>query len=135
MAEMHIGHSPYFARGIESIVTGDPKAASHLPETRKLLPLEDAGRSMLDKLLTAPTYDAFLDEAIRPVVDDLAQLSPRGFTEGLSAARTALARAGERIEDARSPDARVLARAQRLLDEHLELRALAQMYANALVAG
>lgn len=135
MAEMHIGHSPYFARGIESIVTGDPKAASHLPETRKLLPLEDPGRSMLDQLLAAPTFDAMLDDLIRPIVDDLSQLSPRGFTEGLNAARNTLARAAERIDDARSPEARVLARAQRLLDEHLELRALAQMYANALVAG
>lgn len=135
MTDMHIGQGAFFARGIESIVTGEPKVAPHLPETRRLLPLEDPGRSMLEQLLAAPTYDAFLDDLIRPIVDDLSQLSPRGFTEGLNAARSSLARAAERIDDARSPDARALARAQRLLDEHLELRALAQMYANALVAG
>ncbi len=135
MADQRIGPSPFFERGIDTIVVDKGQAHAQLPDLQLLLPLEDASQPQLERLLAADTFDRLLDAAARPAIADRTLLLPSRFNECLRGALAALKQEAAQRKDRNAPEAKALRRAVRLLTEEDELRELAHMYTSALYQG
>ena len=103
-----------------------------LPQPRQLDPAEALAEPQLEALLAARGFDALLEQALLPVPQQRALLLPLSFRHALEDARDAVHAA---IPAAAPATARLLARAERALNEDLALRDLAQMYRSVLVQG
>lgn len=134
MADIRLGQTLFFDRGIDTI-TAEPRDASRtLPEMRKLLPPETK-LAHLERLLNQPTLASYIEQSIAPQIRDRTLLMPHVFRATLQATLKELRKEIERNKDPRSRRGRVLSRARRVLDEEEELRELAQMYASTLYQG
>ncbi len=134
MADIRLGQTPFFDRGIEAITAQRLGGSQTLPEMRKLLPPENK-LPHLDRLLAQPTLASYIDRAIAPRIDDRSLLMPHVFGATLRSALQELRKQIERQGDPRSRRSRVLTRARRVLDEEQELRELVQMYVSTLYQG
>jgi len=135
MNDLRIDTGPFFARGIDRIVVGHEAGTRALPELQHLPPAERGVQPQLDRLLSRPTLNSLVDDAIEPDIDDPELLLPPRFRAALRQALQTLRRRAERHQDPRSRDARTLQRAIGLLAEEDELRDLAQMYLSSLYQG
>ena len=111
MADVRLGHSPFFDRGIDAITARRLEGATTLPELRKLLPPE-AKQPHLDRLLQQPTLSAYIDQAIAPRIADRSLLMPHHFRAALRSALKELRQRVEQQKDPRARSARVRARAR-----------------------
>lgn len=135
MSEFNVGKGPFFHRGIDTITFKHDAGNEGLPAMQKLVPSEEGARPQLERLLNRPTLNGYLDQAIRPQVLNRELLMPHQFRATLKSALTTLRKRQEKQRDPKSREARVLARAARLLAEEDELRDLAQMYCSTLIPG
>lgn len=131
MSDLRI-QSLNFDRGIENIAyAGKENIGDHLPERHALPPSTQGGRAQLDELLNRPGADSFLADALRPNISNRELLMPGRFSGRLSAALSALEKAGTEM----TGDKRALNRAVRLLKEETGMRELVAMYRSALYQG
>ncbi len=135
MADHRIGPSPFFERGIDTIVVEKGQARATLPDLQLLLPPEDASQPQLERLLAARTFDSLLDAAARPAIADRALLLPSRFNEALRGAMATLKQEATRRKDRDERESKALRRAVRLLNEDEDLRELAHTYTSALYQG
>jgi type III secretion protein X len=134
MSEFRIGSGPFFERGIDSITFKGSDGAQGLPDQQELAPAEGE-RPLLEQLLAMPNLDAFLDDAIRPEIEDRELLMPQKFRQALDGAIAAIRRGADDAESSDPETAKVLNRASRLLNEEVGLRDLLSMYRSVLFQG
>ena len=131
MSDMRI-NGLSFERGIDAIAyAGKDSGTGSLPDRQDLPPSADGVKAQLAQLLDGPNIGRYLDEALKPAIENRDLLMPGRFTQTLS---QALAQLGEAAEGA-GEDARALNRCVRLLKEEVGLRDLVAMYRNALLQG
>ena len=135
MSDFRIGTGPFFDRGIDSITYKGSEAVPGLPDQLELAPAEAGQRPQLEQLLAMPNLDAFLDEAIRPEIEDRELLMPQRFRQALDGALSTIRENAEGLQSTDPDTARVLNRASRLLHEEVGLRDLLQMYRSVLFQG
>lgn len=133
MAEINPNRLMSFERGIDNIVFArrEDHAAQELPERRNLTPSDDNVRPQLSQVLEKPNTERFLEEALRPQINDRDLLMPSRFADTLKGVLKDLATQAE----SGGGDSRVLNRAVRVLKEETSLRELVAMYRNALYQG
>lgn len=121
-----------FDRGIDAIsYAGKETTGQQLPDRQDLAPSSDGVRAQLAQLLDKPNTDRFLNEALKPAVENRDLLMPGRFSQAMNEALADLSTAAEQGGD----DARILNRAVRLLKEESGLRDLVTMYRSALYQG
>lgn len=135
MSDFRIGSGPFFDRGIDSITFKSGEAVQGLPPPHELTPADHAERPRLEQLLALPGMDAFLEDAIRPDLDNRDLLLPTHFRQALDGARGAFAQVAKERQESDPDAARVLNRATRLLGEEASLRDLLAMYRSVLFQG
>jgi type III secretion protein X len=120
-------------RGIEGVshLRRDTEERDFWPEHQSLPPPSQAVKAQLSELLNSPDMTWYLSSALQPTVSKPELLTPARFHATLSTALQQI-RAETRIN---SEDAKLLARAVRLLTEEIGLRELAQMYRSSLYQG
>jgi type III secretion protein X len=133
MPNINVNRLMSFDHGIDDIVYArkDDQAAQGLPDRRNLTPSDDGVRTQLTQLLEKPNTGSFLEEALRPSIENRDLLLPSHFADALGETLTALSNAA----DAGVGDSRTLNRAVRLLKEETSLRDLVAMYRSALYQG
>ena len=122
-----------FDRGIDNIVFTHKRdqAAQELPERRNLMPSDDNVRPQLSQLLEKPNTGRFLEECLRPRLENRDLLMPTQFADTLKGVlKNLVARA-----DSGEGDSRILNRAVRLLKDETNLRELVASNRNALYQG
>jgi type III secretion protein X len=125
-------NSLVFDRGIDTITyTSNEAARQSLPERQSLVPPAEGIKARLLELLAPPNTTTYLQEQLRPILDNQNLLLPTHYSETLSAALESLSTAAERDTD----NSRVLNRAVRVLKEEVNLRELLQMYRSVLYQG
>lgn len=134
MTEVKKSVDDFFDRGIERIIERRQEAPLTPTGMQRLTPADPGPQSALQRLLNAPDFDQELREAMQPVCIDRGLLLPRPFAGALASANEHLQAESVRIRNLRPRQALVLDRASQLLSQELELRALAQMYFDALLA-
>lgn len=130
MPEMPVRPDAFFARGIEGIShRGIPLDSdlSQLPGLQRLAPAERNRLPALEQLFAGSAFDGLIDAAIRPVIAEPEMLLPRPFSRALEDAHETLRRMSER-----HGHPAVLERAEKILAQEQEWRALARMYRDAL---
>ncbi|WP_423455457.1 hypothetical protein [Ottowia sp. VDI28] len=139
MADNHLGPHLAFDRGIDRVTYARRGETHHLPLRQEGPPSELGGRPQLEMLLAQPTLDEFLEDAIRPKLENRDLLVPSRFQSVLDSLYAALS---EQIdENQKSPQSmpperkRVLQRVVRLLRRERDLRGLVQMYRSVLYQG
>ena len=102
-----------FDHGIDDIVFArkHEQAAQSLPERRNLMPSDDNVRAQLSQLLEKPNTTRFLEEALRPEINDRDLLMPSRFADVLKDALASLSS----LADSGAGDSRVLNRAVALV--------------------
>lgn len=135
MSDFRIGSGPFFDRGIDNIVFKGGEAMQGLPLQHELTPAEHAGRPQLEQLLALPNTDTFLEDSIRPELDNRDLLLPTHFRRALDGARGAMAQAAQDRQDSDPAGAKVLNRAVRLLGDEAGLHDLIAMYRSVLYQG
>jgi len=135
MSDFRIGSGPFFDRGIDAITFKGQETLQGLPEQRELAPAEQGGLRQLEQLLALPNLDVFLDDAIRPELEDRELLMPVRFRQALDGALEAIRNAAAQAQGSDPDAARELNRADRLLSEEQNLRDLLQMYRSVLYQG
>ena len=135
MNDLRIGTGAYFDRGIDSITFKGGESLQGLPDQHELTPADHAQRPQLEALLAQANTDSFLEESIRPELDDRDLLLPGKFRQAMEGALNTLRNAVQE-KQAQNPDtAKELNRAVRLLNDEVGLRDLLQMYRSALYQG
>jgi len=125
-------NSLVFDRGIDTITyTSSDRAEKRLPERQALPPPAEGAKARLFELLAPPNTANYLQESLRPILDNRNLLMPAHYSETLSAALESLSTAAEQDTD----NSRVLNRAVRVLKEEVSLRELLQMYRSVLYQG
>lgn len=133
MSDMRI-NGLAFDRGIDSIsYAGREAGGQQLPERHELTPPADGVRAQLAQLLDKPNTARYLDESLRPALDNRDLLMPGKFQHALQSALDGLAAAAEQHQN--EDAARSLNRALRLLKDEAGLRDLVAMYRSALYQG
>jgi type III secretion protein X len=136
MSDLRIGAGVFFERGIDKITFKSGELTQGLPDPRELTPTDNTQRPQLDSLLARPNTDSFLEESIRPNLEDRDLLMPTRFRQAMEGALETLRDAAQERQQAGNPEsARELNRAVRLLTEEVGLRDLLQMYRSALYQG
>lgn len=135
MSDFRIGSGPFFDRGIDSITFQGGEALQGLPPQHELTPADRAERPQLEQLLALPNMDAFLEDSIRPELNDRDLLLPTHFRKALDGARGALMQAAQDRQEADPAAAKTLSRAVRLLGDEIGLHDLITMYRSALYQG
>ena len=123
-----------FDRGIDAITYARQDAQTRLPERGEAPPPETGVRDQLSALLDQPSIDSYLDAAIgAPQVtpDMLVPVRFQSALESLTQRLTSMGSKGELDGD----NARVLNRAQRLLNQENDLRSLVAQYRASLYRG
>lgn len=135
MSDMRI-NGLAFDRGIDSIsYAGREASGQQLPERHELTPPADGVRAQLAQLLDKPNTARYLDEQLRPSLENRDLLMPAKFQHALQSALDGLAAAAEQTQQQSQDDARTLNRALRLLKDEAGLRDLVTMYRSALYQG
>jgi len=135
MNDPRIGSSAYFDKGIVSITYKVGEAVQGLPDQHELPPADHAQRPQLETLLAPSNTDSFLQESIRPELEDRDLLLPSRFRQAMDDALDKLGKTAQE-QLAHEPDtAKLLNRAVRLLQDEVGLRDLLQMYRSALHQG
>ena len=133
MSDMRI-NGLAFDRGIDSIsYAGRETGGQQLPERHELTPPADGVRAQLAQLLDKPNTARYLDESLRPALNNRDLLMPGKFQQALQSALDGLAAAAEQHQN--EDAARSLNRALRLLKDEAGLRDLVAMYRSALYQG
>lgn len=141
MSDLRIGSGPFFERGIDSVVHKGGGLAQGLPDQQLLTPAENAERPQLEALLSQPNIDTFLDQKVKPELQDRDLLLPTRFRQVMDQALSSLQTAAQskagasNADSPQSQDHKTLNRAVRLLNEEVGLRDLLQMYRSALYQG
>lgn len=135
MSDFRIGTGAFFEKGIDSITFKGGEAAQGLPDPHDLAPADHSERPQLDQLLALPNLDDYLDQSIRPALDNRDLLMPARFRQVMDGALATLQRQAGAASDGDPETARVLNRAVRLLNEENALRDLVQMYRSVLYQG
>ncbi len=135
MSDFRIGSGPFFERGIDKITFKANEKFQGLPDQQELAPADHAQRPQLEKLLQLPNLESFLEDMIRPELEDRDMLTPGRFRQAMhDTLETIKAAAAERAGS--DPEAaKVLNRAQRLLGEEVNLQELVQFYRSVLYQG
>lgn len=134
MPEVRIGFPGFFEHGLDDIRYASNTDASGLPAQGRLPPAE-ANTAPLAQLLSLPNIASFLDEAVRPVIDDRTELSPERYREALQATQAELDRMASEMQSSDPESAKIINRAARVLREDAGLRELLRMYRSALHQG
>jgi len=135
MDNLRVGPGAYFDRGIDSITFKGGEALQGLPDQHELTPAEHAQRPQLEALLTQANTDTFLEESIRPELDDRDLLLPGKFRQAMDGTLSTLREAVQAQQGQDSDTAKLLNRAVRLLNDEVGMRDLLQMYRSALYQG
>jgi type III secretion protein X len=135
MSDFRVGSGPFFDRGIDLVTTIAQQSVPTLPGQHELSPAGDAQLPGLDMLLSAPSMDSFLDDAIRPDIENRDALTPTRFRQTLDSTLDSIRQAASELHLSDPEGEKVLNRAGRLLAEEVNLRDLLQMYRSALYAG
>lgn len=135
MSDFRIGTGAFFERGIDSITFKGGEAAQGLPDQRELTPADHAERPQLDQLLAMPNLDDYLDQSIRPDLENRDLLLPTRFRQVMDGALATLEKEALGAQAGDPDTAKVLNRAVRLLNEENALRDLLQMYRSVLYQG
>lgn len=135
MPDLRIGGGDFFARGLDGISHMSVTEARGLPDPHELAPADQAQRPQLDQLLALPNIESFLEDSLRPELDDPDLLTPTRFHEVQTAVQTQIEARAEALRASDPEGAKVLARAGRLLADELNLRELLQMYRSSLYQG
>lgn len=135
MSDIRIGTSAFFERGIDSITFKGGDATLGLPDSSELAPADHTERPQLDRLLAMPNLDDFLDQSIRPALDNRELLMPTRFRQVMDGALATLRQEADAARESNPEKATVLNRAVRLLNEENSLRDLLQMYRSVLYQG
>lgn len=134
MSDLRIGVNNFFDRGLDDITYASAAQKTGLPEQSELPPAEMRSQ-MLNQILNLPNIETFLDDAIRPDIEDREQLMPGKFRQTLDAALGDLGQSAESMQGSDPEGAKVLNRAIRVLREDAGLRELVQMYRSAIHQG
>lgn len=134
MSDMKIGVNDFFERGLDNITYANTTEVTNLPPQSELAPAEMRSQ-MLAQLLSLPNIASFLEEAIRPDIEDREQLVPGRFRQALTATLSALNESAEALQESDPEGAKLLNRAIRVLREDASLRELVQMYRSAVHQG
>lgn len=135
MSDVRIGSGNFFSQGLDGISHLAATETSSLPGQHDLAPAEQAKRPLLEELLALPNMESYLEEAIRPDLNDPDLLMPGNFQKTHDAVMKCLEQA---VEERRSVDpegAKVLNRASRVLGDDKALRELVHDYCAALHQG
>jgi type III secretion protein X len=135
MSDFRIGSGPFFERGIDSITFKGNDSAQVMPDQQELVPAEQGQRPQLEQLLSMPSLDAFLDDLIRPDIEDRELLMPQKFRQAMDGAMAEIGRQAQEMQSNDPETTKVLNRATRLLNEEVGLRDLLQMYRSVLFQG
>lgn len=140
MADNHLGPHIAFDRGIDLVTYVRSGETQGLPQRREEAPSELGGRPQLEGLLAQPSLEDFLEEAIRPRLENRDLLVPSRFQVALESVHAALTAKTQDepsgTEEPMSPEEkRVLQRAVRLLGTERDMRGLVQMYRSVLYQG
>jgi type III secretion protein X len=135
MSDFRIGSGPFFERGIDSITFKGNDSAQVMPDQPELVPAEQGQRPQLEQLLSMPSLDAFLDDLIRPDIEDRELLMPQKFRQAMDGAMAEIGRQAQEMQSNDPETTKVLNRATRLLNEEVGLRDLLQMYRSVLFQG
>jgi type III secretion protein X len=129
-----LGGGVYFDRGIDSITFTGGSPTARLPDKKELTPAENLQRPQLDRLLSRPNLDSFLEQVTLPEITDRDLLMPSRFKLTMEEVAALINEAAAQPHD--DPQAtRTLNRASRLLAEEKDLRDLLQMYRSVLFQG
>jgi type III secretion protein X len=133
MADLRIGATPFFERGIDSVVEM-PKDL-FVPDSQELAPATLATPAALEELLQAENLESLLEASVRPELAERGLLAPHRF---LAAIGSALALFESQADERRHANPRLgklLDHAAGVLAEEIALRDLLQMYRGALLQG
>ncbi len=135
MSDFRIGAGPFFERGIDSITFKGGEAAQGLPDQQELTPSDHVHRPQLDQLLALPNMASFLEDAIRPALEDRDLLMPGKFRQAMERAMVLIQQSAQELQQNDPEAAKMLNRAGRLLNDEVGLRDLLQMYRSVLYQG
>lgn len=134
MADMRIGSTLFFERGLEGIVEA-PETA-RLPAGQDVAPPDHAHRAALDELLmNVDNLETLLTASVRPDLVDRDLLSPARFRAALDVLAERIAHAAQKQRAINPRESRLLDMAVALLTDEIELRELLQMYRQSLLQG
>ena len=140
MAENYLGSHLSFDRGIDLVTYVHHDDGEKLPLRREGAPSELGGRPKLEALLDQPTLDQFLEDSIRPQLENRELMVPSRFQSTLDSLHKKLSASleqegGVRGESWQAEDKRVIQRAVMLLNSEQDLRNLLNMYRSVLYQG
>ena len=135
MSDVRIGGGNFFSQGLDGISHLSATETTTLPGQHALTPAEQAKRPLLEELLALPNMESFLEEAIRPDLNDPDMLIPGNFKKAHDAVLQCLQHAAEEMRSNDPEGAKVLNRAVRVLNDDRVLRDLVHDYCSALHQG
>lgn len=127
--------APFFDKGIDSITFKGTEAAASLPDLYDLAPAELARQPLTDQLLSAYTFNDFLEDTLRPDVNDPELLKPQNFQQTIGELRGYLDTQARARETSDPDTAKILRRVARLLNDEIDLRELLRANRAALYQG
>ena len=130
-----IGSGNFFSQGLDGISHLAATETTKLPGQHELAPAEQAKRPLLEELLALPNIESFLEEAIRPDLNDPDLLMPGNFKKAHDAVLQGLQQAAEEAHSSDPDGAKVLNRAIRVLSDDQALREQIRAYCSALFQG
>lgn len=140
MRDVKLGRgAPFsFDRGIED-VTYKRKESSQaqfvMPDQRMLAPVEERKRPQIDELLSQPTLESWIEDAIRPEIADAELLLPGQFRAAMRKVLGTIRRSADAKRGSSPAEAKILNRGIRILMEEEELQELVLMYRSSLYQG
>lgn len=136
MPDVRMVPGTFFERGIDSITFKGRKQSSDGPSgQQQLAPAAQGQRPQIEQLLAAHNMETYLDDAVRPRIDDRDLLMPHRFRKALDAALLETRHRAKELQTSDPQAAKVLNRAVRVMDEVIDLRDLFQMYRSVLYQG
>lgn len=140
MSDNYLGSHLAFDRGIDLVTYIRHENGEKLPLRQEGAPSELGGRPQLEALLDQPTLDQFLEDSLRPQLENRELMVPSRFQSVLESLHTALSarleeESGDKSESLQAEDKRVVQRAVRLLKSEQDLRSLVHMYRSVLYQG
>lgn len=140
MRDVKLGRGASFAfdRGIEDVTykrKNPTQAQFVMPDQRMLAPVEERARPQLEELLSQPTLESWIEDAIRPEIEDAELLLPGQFRAAMRKVLGLIKRRADAKRDASPGEVKVLNRGIRILMEEEELQELVLMYRSSLYQG
>jgi hypothetical protein len=121
----------FFQRGIDAVLV-QTNATQSLPDQSRLAPADRAEGQMLERLLGRSGLDALLDKLVSPDIVDRNILLPGRFRELLDEAHAVVRSNASDLVSKDPESAKILARADRLLNQMEQLDNLLGMYSRSL---